>query len=292
MFDWLLQVNIFMFFAILISFTYTLYTQPLTTYEIIGLVLSVGTIMGTSINVAHELGHRQTKFEQFLCKLMLMPNLYMHFFIEHNRGHHKNVATDEDPASSRKGEILYTFWFRSVIGGYLSAWNLETERLRNEGKAFFSVHNEMIWYHIIQVAYVITLLVLTSWWVTALTLWVGVMGVLLLETINYVEHYGLRRKKKESGRYERVKPHHSWNSNHEVGRIMLYELTRHSDHHFLASKKYQVLDHHAKAPHLPFGYPGSILMSTIPPLWFYVMHKELEKINPETAQLKSEFQVA
>ncbi len=291
-FDWMLQLNVPLFLSILFSYLYVISTQTISTFELVGLTLSVGIVMGASINVAHELGHRSDKFNQFLSKLMLLPNLYMHFFIEHNKGHHKNVATDLDPASSRKNELLYTFWFRSVIGGYFSAWHLENERLKSEGKAVLSVHNQMIWFQLIQFAYLTTVFLLCGWKVTLLAIAVGIMGFLLLESINYVEHYGLRRKKKANGRYERVRPCHSWNSNHEMGRIMLYELTRHSDHHYLASKKYQVLDHHENAPQLPLGYPGSILLSTIPPLWFYVMNKELEKIDAETSEVKAEFRLA
>ena len=100
----------------------------------------------------------------------------------------------------------------------------------------------------------------------------SVISFLFLETINYVEHYGLLRKKDSNGRYERVKPNHSWNSNHTIGRIVLYELTRHSDHHFKSSKKYQVLESLEDCPHLPYGYPTSILLSLIPPVWFRIMN--------------------
>ncbi len=291
-FDWLVYLNVPLVLSVVVSYLFVIYTQPLAVYEQVGLFFSVGTVMGASINIAHDLGHRQGKFEQLLSKITLLPNLYMHFFIEHNRGHHKNVATDLDPASSRKNELLYTFWFRSTIGGYLSAWDLENSRLRSEGKSVFSLQNEMIWYHVIQIAYLVTIFLLTNAFTTLMAVGIATMGFLILETINYVEHYGLRRKKKASGRYERVQPQHSWNSNHEFGRIMLYELTRHSDHHFLGSKKYQVLDHHAKAPQLPLGYPGMMILSMIPPLWFYVMNKELEKINPETSEVLPEFRIA
>lgn len=292
LFDWLVYLNVPMMLGVVAYFLYVIYAQSLATYEIVGLVLSVGTVLGAGINVAHDLGHRHTKAEQFLSKMILLPILYLHFFIEHNRGHHKNVATDLDPASARKNEWLFTFWFRSTIGGYLSAWNLENDRLRKAGKSVFSIENEMIWYFVIQTAYLATIYFLTNGFVMLMAVAIGTMGFLILETINYVEHYGLRRKKKASGRYERVLPQHSWNSNHEFGRIMLYELTRHSDHHFIASKKYQVLDHHAKAPQLPLGYPGMMIMSFIPPLWFYVMNKELEKIDPATSEVKVEFQIA
>ena len=103
----------------------------------------------------------------------------------------------------------------------------------------------------------------------------GVVGLLLLETINYIEHYGLIRQLNDNGRYERVDVIHSWNSNHIIGRIVLYELTRHSDHHFKASKKYQILENKKESPQLPFGYPTSILLSLVPPLWFWIMNSRI-----------------
>jgi len=105
----------------------------------------------------------------------------------------------------------------------------------------------------------------------------AITGILLLETVNYIEHYGLRRKQTADGKYERAMPAHSWNSNHVIGRLMLFELSRHSDHHYLASRKYQILRHHDNAPQMPTGYPGMMILSLFPPAWFYVMHKAIKK---------------
>lgn len=278
-FDWLLYLNVPIVFGILALLVYQLNHHTFTPAEWWGTVLSVGIVLGANgINVAHELGHRTTRSEQAMAKLLLLPTLYQHFFIEHNRGHHKYVATPEDPATARKGELLYTFWLRSLWGSYLHAWQLEAERLQRAGQPVATWHNEMIRFTIQQLAYIGVVIALTPDWMSALAVVAaGCVGVLLLESINYVEHYGLRRQMLPNGRYERVLPHHSWNANYHLGRIMLYELTRHSDHHYLASKKYQVLDHHADALVLPLGYPGSILLAMVPPLWFGVMHEILDK---------------
>jgi alkane 1-monooxygenase len=114
--------------------------------------------------------------------------------------------------------------------------------------------------------------------VTIYFLAAALIGILLLETVNYIEHYGLQRKQIAEGKYERALPVHSWNSDHVIGRIMLFELSRHSDHHYLASRKYQVLRHHDNSPQMPTGYPGMIILSLLPPLWFYVMNKRIKKI--------------
>ena len=252
-----------------------------------GMIISMGIACGViGINAAHELGHRTTKFEQTLSKLLLLTSLYMHFYIEHNRGHHKNVSTDEDPASSKYGETLYAFWFRSIVESYISAWKLEKEKLDRQQKSFWSIHNEMLVFQIIQL-----LLLLTIYFIFGLSTMfyfaiAAGIGIVLLETVNYIEHYGLRRKIK-NGKYERTMPIHSWNSNHPLGRLVLLELSRHSDHHYIASRKYQVLRHHDASPQMPTGYPGMMLLSLFPPLWFNLMHKKIQayKLTTEGGDL-------
>ena len=280
-FDLLLYLNVPIVYGLILYFIYVLNTSSLQVYEYIGLIISVGIILGAcGINVGHELGHRKSRFERFLAKLLLLPSMYIHFFIEHNRGHHKYVATPLDPASARYNESLFFFWFRSVIFSYLSAWKIEKKRLNRMKQAFWSLKNEMLVLQLAQLLYILAVIFLSSTWLTAILIFLsGIVGFLLLETVNYIEHYGLQRKQLPSGAYERVRPIHSWNSNHEVGRIMLYELTRHSDHHYIASKKYQVLDHHEEAPQLPFGYPAAMLTALIPPLWFGIMNKRVDAVS-------------
>jgi len=111
----------------------------------------------------------------------------------------------------------------------------------------------------------------TLGWIIAATI-----GFLLLETVNYVEHYGLSRNKMANGRYERTRPAHSWNSNHPLGRLLLFELTRHSDHHAYPGRKYPALRHFDTSPQLPTGYPGMILLALLPPLWFQIMNPHVE----------------
>lgn len=272
-FDVLLYLNMPLLYGLIFYSGSILLSETLATYETVGLVLSLGIIIGTcGINVGHELGHRQTKYEQFFSKVLLLPALYMHFFIEHNQGHHKNVATPEDPATSRLNENVYAFFVRSVSQSYLSAWKLENQRLKKLGKPIFSIKNEMIRFQIIQIIYVLFLIIIFNFQIAILFILAGIIGFLLLELVNYIEHYGLKRKRLESGRYEPVQPHHSWNSNHDVGRIVLYELTRHADHHYKSTRKYQTLRHFENAPQLPFGYPAAMLMALVPPLWFRVMN--------------------
>ena len=271
-FDYLLYLNLPLVYGCVLYATAVFVQRDMSLWESVGLVLSVGTVLGTNgINVAHELGHRPEKAHQFLSKLLLLPELYLHFFIEHNKGHHKHVATDADPATARLGQNIYHFWWQSVTGSWVSAWNIEAERLQKAGHSIWSWHNEMLIYQVVQ-----------GLWLGLLAFYFGakglifavlcaVVGFLLLETVNYIEHYGLRRRLLPSGRPEPVQPIHSWNSDHELGRIFLYELTRHSDHHYKSTRKYQVLRHMDESPQLPLGYPGSMLLALVPPLWFALM---------------------
>ena len=276
LFDWLLYLNVPVVYGLLIYALWFVSTQSVSTTEIIGLTFSLGIVLGTNgINVAHELGHRLKTKERYLGKLLLLPSLYMHFFIEHNFGHHLNAATHEDPATAKYNQTVYSFWITSVIRQYISAWKLQGKLLKQNGNHVFSPKNDMFWYLIIQTLYL--LLVLFVFGPTGLffALSAAIVGFLLLETVNYIEHYGLLRNKLTSGLYERVKEVHSWNSNHVVGRIVLYELTRHSDHHYKSSKKYQLLDYHDISPQMPYGYPTSMVMTFLPPLWFKVMNPRI-----------------
>jgi alkane 1-monooxygenase len=280
LYDFLLYLIVPVQYALLGVFGWRLLSDSLLWYETLGLVVSMGIGCGVNgINVGHELGHRSRKSEQFLAKLLLLSSLYLHFFIEHNRGHHKNVSTDEDPASARYGEILYLFWFRSIIGSYLSAWRLENDRLRRKGVSVFSLQNEMLQFQLIQGVFVGLIFAFGGWFVGLCFLGAALIGILLLETVNYIEHYGLRREKLAEDRYERVLPAHSWNSDHVLGRLMLFELSRHSDHHYRAGRKYQLLRHMEGSPQMPTGYPGMIILSTIPPLWFAVMHRQIARFQ-------------
>ncbi len=277
-YDYLLYLLVPFQYLILAYFLYRISTPNLEVYEIIGMTTALGMACGLSINNAHELGHRSTVYEQFMSKLLLMSTLYMHFFIEHNRGHHLRVATEEDPASSRYGEVVYLFYFRTIYFSWISAWELETKRLKKAGKRVLSFHNEMLLFQIIQTALISTIGVLFGLKTLILFIVGALIGILMLETVNYIEHYGLQRKK-IGKRYERTLPIHSWNSSHPFGRMVLLELSRHSDHHYMANRKYQLLRHFDESPQMPTGYPGMMLLALIPPIWFKIMNKQIDKYH-------------
>ena len=277
LFDWLLYLNLPLLYGLIAYYFYALNAFDLTTFEIVGMTLSVGIMCGTSgINVAHELGHRHQSYEQKMAQALLLPEFYMHFFIEHNLGHHKHVATPLDPATSRFGENIYAFFWRSVTQSYWSAWKIENKILAKKGQSFWSFNNRMLRFQLMQIGYLLLIGIVFSWSTIVYAIVIGIIGFLLLESVNYIEHYGLERKKLSSGKYETIQPKHSWNSNHPLGRIILYELTRHSDHHFKATRKYQVLRHFDESPQLPNGYPAAILTALVPPIWFATMNKRVK----------------
>ncbi len=281
-YDLVLYLVVPLQYAALAGFLYSMRQPGLHWTDITGRIWVMGLLCGVfGINVGHELGHRKNAWEQTLAKLLLLTSQYMHFFIEHNKGHHKRVATPEDPSSARYGEWIYAFYVRTVLFSYLSAWKIAARDTRKAGKAVLSLHNQMIRFTLIQVMFLAAILLLAGWFVLTCYLAAAAIGILLLETVNYIEHYGLQRRPLGMGKYERAGPVHSWNSNHVMGRLMLFELSRHSDHHFLASRKYQLLRHHDDSPQMPTGYPGMMLLSLVPPLWMKVMNKRINSMQKE-----------
>lgn len=282
-YDYFLYLIVILQFVMLFVFLTVMKTDKLQWWEIAGRVFSMGLLCGTfGINVAHELGHRIKKYEQVFAKALLLTSLYMHFFIEHNKGHHKRVATPEDPSSARFNEPVFIFYFRTIIFSYFSAWKIANAESKKKGLPVLHWRNEMLQSQVIQLSFVVGIWIVFGSMITLYFIAAAAIGILLLETVNYIEHYGLQRRKTENGRYERAMPQHSWNSNHILGRVTLFELSRHSDHHYLASRKYQILQHHSDAPQLPTGYPGSMILALIPPIWFRIMNKKLKQLQPES----------
>lgn len=293
-FDALVYSFVYLHYALIGWGCYVLITDNLTTYQQAGLIYSIGIFGGGIINVAHELGHRSSSVAQFHAKAALLSVCYGHFIIEHNRGHHVHVATPQDPATSHKNQTLYAFWAQTLVGSYRSAWRIEKRLLAKEGHLVWSRHNDMLWFAALPVLFCGVLTAGFSVWVGYVA-WIvpvfffsqSLIAILLLESVNYIEHYGIVRRE-TSGmtvarhpdhpvRYERVNPLHSWNASQLVSNLVLFQLQRHSDHHAYAARPYQVLRHFDEAPQLPFGYALMILISYVPPLWFRLMNPRLER---------------
>lgn len=283
-YDALLYALVGMQWALVLFFLYKLSTTSLSAWHLAGAVTSLGLCCGAfGINVGHELGHRARKGEQRLAIAALISSLYVHFFIEHNRGHHARAATPEDPASARSGELLYAFWWRSIRDGLRSSWELEARRLARKGRGPWTSENQTLRLLLLQAAVLLSIFPAFGAFAGAMFMVSALLGALLLETVNYVEHYGLRRARREDGRYERVAPVHSWNSDHLLGRVLLFELTRHSDHHANPGRHYPVLRHFDESPQLPTGYPGMMILACVPPLFFRVMDPRVARFQAQQA---------
>jgi len=264
----------------LIYFFTAIQETGLTTIDLIGRIYAMGLMCGViGINVGHELGHRNNRFDQFIGELLLLTSINTHFLPYHNAGHHLNVATPKDAATARKNEWLYVFWFRSHFTSYSQAWQLENQRLRDSKRSWFHIQNRMIIYTLITLILLVAIYFLFGQFGLICFLAASVFGILQLETVNYIEHYGLLRKQNEHGRYERIKRTHSWNSDHILGKVMLFNLSRHSDHHYNGSKQYQILKSFPESPQMPTGYPGMMLLSFFPPLWFWLMNKKIQTLE-------------
>jgi alkane 1-monooxygenase len=239
--------------------------------QALGLAFTVGCVGGIAINTAHELGHKRSSLERRLSKVALAQTGYGHFFVEHNRGHHVRVATPEDPASSRLGESFWAFLPRTVVGGLRSAWELEQEAAARTGRRFWTLRNDVLTAWAMSAVLFAALVAVFGAGVLPWLLVQAVFGFSLLEVVNYLEHYGLLRARREDGRYERTAPRHSWNSNHVSSNVLLYHLQRHSDHHANPLRRYQSLRHFDEAPELPSGYATMIVLAYLTPLWRRVM---------------------
>lgn len=279
-FDILVYMHVYLQYALLVWGVYIFSTHELSLHQQIGLMVSQGIYSATIINVAHELGHRNSPIAIWYAKAALVSVFYHHFIIEHNRGHHVRVATPEDPATARKNENLYAFWWRSITGSFASAWNIQ-KKLNSSDTPFY--RNPMLIGLLASPFLYLTFfgtagLIFQTWkpGILAFLLIQALIAILLLEVVNYIEHYGMLRRKLENGRYEKVNPLHSWNANHFFSNLILFNLQRHSDHHAYASRPYQVLRHFDQSPQLPLGYPLMIIMALFPPVWFTVMNKKLD----------------
>ncbi|EPQ46912.1 alkane-1 monooxygenase [Mycobacterium pseudoshottsii JCM 15466] len=252
----------------------------------IGLTMTIGVVGGVGINTAHELGHKRENLERWLSKITLAQTLYGHFYIEHNRGHHVRVSTPEDPASARFGESFWMFLPRSMFGSLKSAWELEKSRMQRINKPTLSMRNDVLNAWIMSVVLFGALTAVFGWQVLPFLIIQGLFGASLLESVNYLEHYGLLRQRTASGRYERCAPVHSWNSDHIVTNIFLYHLQRHSDHHANPLRRYQTLRSMDGAPNLPSGYATLITLTYFPPLWRKLMdHRVIEHYDGDITKV-------
>jgi len=249
---WLTYAVVPLHYITLVGCAWYAATALLSVWGVLSIAIVAGMTAGLAINTGHELGHKNSRIEKILAKIVLALPAYGHFTIDHNLGHHRNVSTPDDPASSRMGESIYRFAIREIPGAFREAWGIEKDRLSRRNMPVWHPRNLILQSYALSAAFTIGLV-----------------------SANYIEHYGLLRQRDENGKLERCEPHHSWNSNHIFSNLVLFHLERHSDHHAHPLRRYQSLRHFEGLPQLPNGYFGMYLLAYVPILWFRVMDKRL-----------------
>ncbi len=272
---WLTWATVPLHFVALIGCAWWAGTQGLSWWAVLLLAYVAGAGSGLGLNTGHELGHKYNRTEQMLARLVLAVPAYGHFTVEHGRGHHRWVSTPEDHASARMGETIYRFALRELPGGIRRAWQLESERLQQDGRRAWSVHNTMLQSYAVTAVLQGALLLAFGWVMLPFLAVHNIVAWWQLTSANYVELYGLLRARLPNGRYEAPQPHHYWNTNHLVTNLATFHLQRHSDHHAHPSRRYQSLRHFEQLPQLPSGYFGMFPLAYLPPLWFRVMDRRL-----------------
>ncbi|GAL15936.1 alkane-1 monooxygenase [Vibrio astriarenae] len=254
------------------NYSYSLWQQQHYGWAMV-MVLSIGVLNGTfGINAAHELLHRRSKVLNLVSGLLLSLSGYGGFKIEHVFGHHKDLATEQDPSSASLGTNFYRFVGQAIGNNQKKAFHLQ-RRFKN--KIQFAGYEYWVWNS------------LTVMWLIAFVFAFGILGALyfvlqgvvamaMLELVNYIEHYGLLRERKDKRRYVPVGYEHSWTSHHVLSNYVLFQLPQHSDHHVNATKPFYELSNHQRSPQLPFGYALLVLIALVPPLWFHIMDNALE----------------
>jgi len=247
---------------------------------VVALGIGIGGVTGSQgITFAHELGHSRSRLDRVLAWCLMASVNYSHFMVEHYRGHHPRAATFDDPASARRGETLWRFLPRTLGGSWVNAWRLEAQQLRQLHRGW--VRSPLAWATVVQGAWLLVLAV--AFGAHGLLFWLvqSAYAVFLLETINYIEHYGLQRAEVD-GRREPFAMQHAWNADHRLTNGFIANLQRHSDHHLHAWKPYPTLEP-LPGPQLPTGYAGCIWLASVPPLWFKVMHRRLSTSQEKTS---------
>lgn len=272
---WLPMLTVPLHIVVLVVAAWFIAKHQLSWAGMLAVTLSAGLYSGLGINTAHELGHKKTELERWMARIVLAVPAYGHFCVEHNRGHHRYVATPADPASSRMGENIYKFACREIPGGFRRGWAAEKERLARQGKSVWHPDNEVLQSYVLTAVLQLSLIAAFGWLMLPFLALHNFFAWWQLTSANYIEHYGLLRPQKPDGSFEHCQPWHSWNADYFASNLMLYQLERHSDHHAHPTRRYQSLRSFPDLPTLPTGYFGMFLLALVPPLWYRVMDRRL-----------------
>jgi len=269
---WAVELFVPLQLTAVVSGAWLVSVMELPLWALLGAGIAVGSVNGVGFIASHELLHRRSRLAQWGARWALSPTLYGHFMAEHVRGHHKAVCTPPDPTSSRMGENYWYYLVRALVTGFQSAWHIEAQRLRKKGRSMWSLENENFLAWSASLLLFAGLILFFGAVILPYLLLQAIYGVILLEVTNYIEHYGMLRKKLSNGEYERFTHAHAWDSNHLVCSLFIYQLQRHADHHVNPNRPYHLLQSEPQTPQLPASYVTLMLVAYVPPLWFRLMN--------------------
>jgi len=268
----------------LFAFRQVFAADYLAIWECVLIVLSLGSLARLTLNAGHDMMHRRTVLERRIGEVLMASVTFPQEITEHLYVHHAHIGTPKDSVSAPKGQSFWQYLPRSVFRSYLDTWLVERHRMARRGLSVWHYTNP-VWRYMLETA---------AWY--GLAYWIGgvvavlvfmaisAMGIFQLRMVDYMQHYGLQRVRLPSGRYERVKPRHSWSIAYRLSNWMYYNAQRHAQHHIHASTLYPLVKHSGpdEAPQLPGSYSsmGNLVLS--PRRWF-------EKIDPLVDQWRENF---
>jgi alkane 1-monooxygenase len=266
--------------AIVVCGLITVTRRPIDLWTVAAVTMSVG-MTGGMLNVpaAHELMHGRRRVERALGQFLMLLLSYPHFCVEHVTGHHVRVATLDDPATARRGQNVYAFLVRSALRGCASAWHFEAERMHRQQRWPIGPGNRVIRALVLAAILYAAVAFVFGWRGVLFFAAQSLIGVAMLEVINYVQHYGLVRRTLDEGRHERITRMHSWNSGHPVSNWFLLNLGHHAPHHCDGATSYRELPQWTDAPQLPVGLFAMFVLALVPPLWRSVMDPLVDQIR-------------
>lgn len=262
------------------TIAYAAHASHLNMWEKIGLFFGVGVVSGSvGIVYSHELMHQSNKLERWLADILLATVLYSHFRTEHLLIHHPFVGTSRDAVTARYNEGFHRFFARVIFQVPISAWRAEKKMLARRDLSVWDAANPFWRYGALKTTALLLAVFFGGWVGLGLFVLQAFVAIWQVELTNYVEHYGLTRKHLGDGKYEHVKPHHSWNSDHMATNWQFINLQRHSDHHYKPARRFPLLQTYDEnqAPLLPYGYPLMTMAAMVPPLWRRVMNRRVRK---------------
>ncbi|MFI5133147.1 MAG: alkane 1-monooxygenase [Chitinophagales bacterium] len=274
-----------LFVPVLISLTAwsVIQSNSISVIAFAGLAISVGIVNGIlGFTLSHELIHRHTWFQKIAGHLLLIQNNYPYYGIEHIRGHHVYACTEKDPHTAGINESFYRFLPRAIRCTFFNAWEIESARLQHRKKNVISLHNQMLQFILLQFFCYAIIIVFAGWKPFLFFIFQSVVAILLLNITGYLQHYGLKRKEAEQGRFEKIAAHHAWSSRPGKDGLNLFHVGNHADHHMHPAHSYEQLVHHHDSPQQPTGYSGMIWLALVPPLWFKIMNKRIPSFTNKT----------